>query len=449
MNQGSGVLDVAGGKGELSFELLNLNGINATVVEPRALQLWRQHKWMLKGFYHRNVNFQSYLDHKHQEFTSGLRACVDPPHLRMVFDEAVVGSLLSADQLQHSTVFDIYSPADQQQQSTVFDGYSPANQLQQQATVFDKHSLAHEQQQSTVLDRHSPADQQQQPTVFDKRSPAEQPQHSLLQPQHQQLQQHNGGSIGAAEYLEQTGSSLPQHYTSSHAPLTNQPQTHSAEQTVDAPLSGQQGLQGDDQSADVSCADAFSQCQMADRGPQPSDDHGRLNAWRQVLQQSMHLAKDIRWTHKGLQHESSEAWAAAETGGAESPAVTQEAEQPQGPCTSPDPSQIDNAVGATDITDLDKARSIIQDCSVVVGIHPDQAAEPIINFAQKTRRPFAMVPCCVYPMEFPRRKLPDGTWVRKYEQLIQYLQFRDPEHIHVATLPFEGRNQVVYCKSWT
>lgn len=47
LNEGSGVLDVAGGKGELSFELVNLNGINATVVEPRALQLWRQHKWML------------------------------------------------------------------------------------------------------------------------------------------------------------------------------------------------------------------------------------------------------------------------------------------------------------------------------------------------------------------------------------------------------------------
>lgn len=46
LNSGTGVLDIAGGKGELSFELVNLNGIQATVVEPRALQLWRQHKWM-------------------------------------------------------------------------------------------------------------------------------------------------------------------------------------------------------------------------------------------------------------------------------------------------------------------------------------------------------------------------------------------------------------------
>ena len=77
-----------------------------------------------------------------------------------------------------------------------------------------------------------------------------------------------------------------------------------------------------------------------------------------------------------------------------------------------------------------------------------QAAEPIIDFAQRTGRPFAMVPCCVYPMEFPRRRLLDGTWVRRYEQLIDYLQSRDPHHVKVATLPFEGRNQVVYCTSW-
>lgn len=47
LDGGSGVLDIAGGKGELSFELVNLNDIHATVVEPRPLQLWRQHKWML------------------------------------------------------------------------------------------------------------------------------------------------------------------------------------------------------------------------------------------------------------------------------------------------------------------------------------------------------------------------------------------------------------------
>lgn len=36
---GSGVLDVAAGKGELSFDLLNLCGITCTAVEPRPLNL--------------------------------------------------------------------------------------------------------------------------------------------------------------------------------------------------------------------------------------------------------------------------------------------------------------------------------------------------------------------------------------------------------------------------
>ena len=38
---GSGVLDIAGGKGELSFELHNLNGIPTTVIDPRPMRLDR------------------------------------------------------------------------------------------------------------------------------------------------------------------------------------------------------------------------------------------------------------------------------------------------------------------------------------------------------------------------------------------------------------------------
>jgi len=35
LRRGSGALDVAGGKGELSFELVNLSGIPSTLVDPR------------------------------------------------------------------------------------------------------------------------------------------------------------------------------------------------------------------------------------------------------------------------------------------------------------------------------------------------------------------------------------------------------------------------------
>ena len=43
---GSGVLDIGGGKGELSFELLNLNSIRATIVDPRPGSLHKHAKWL-------------------------------------------------------------------------------------------------------------------------------------------------------------------------------------------------------------------------------------------------------------------------------------------------------------------------------------------------------------------------------------------------------------------
>jgi len=48
--QGSGVLDIGGGRGELSFEMLNLNNIRATIVDPRPGSLSKQAKWLKVKF---------------------------------------------------------------------------------------------------------------------------------------------------------------------------------------------------------------------------------------------------------------------------------------------------------------------------------------------------------------------------------------------------------------
>ena len=40
------MLDIGGGRGELSFELLNLNTIKATIVDPRPASLHKQAKWL-------------------------------------------------------------------------------------------------------------------------------------------------------------------------------------------------------------------------------------------------------------------------------------------------------------------------------------------------------------------------------------------------------------------
>jgi len=51
---GAGVLDIAGGNGELAFELLNISGVPVTVVDPRPMRLDKYVKRFRKGFYHRN-----------------------------------------------------------------------------------------------------------------------------------------------------------------------------------------------------------------------------------------------------------------------------------------------------------------------------------------------------------------------------------------------------------
>ena len=42
---------------------------------------------------------------------------------------------------------------------------------------------------------------------------------------------------------------------------------------------------------------------------------------------------------------------------------------------------------------------------LIVGFHPDQATEPCIDLARVLDIPFCVVPCCVFPSEFPSRRL--------------------------------------------
>ena len=81
LQQGTGVLDVAGGKGELSFELVNLNGIPTAVVDPRVsdVQEYRD-KWD-KGLYTRNRFWQTYSPSYDPE-----RTPQDPNHVHAFFE---------------------------------------------------------------------------------------------------------------------------------------------------------------------------------------------------------------------------------------------------------------------------------------------------------------------------------------------------------------------------
>lgn len=70
LNTGSGVVDVAGGKGELSFELLNINSIHSTVFDPRPLEVSRFIRKFFSGYYHRNQALNVYNQPSSFMFTS-------------------------------------------------------------------------------------------------------------------------------------------------------------------------------------------------------------------------------------------------------------------------------------------------------------------------------------------------------------------------------------------
>ena len=102
-------------------------------------------------------------------------------------------------------------------------------------------------------------------------------------------------------------------------------------------------------------------------------------------------------------------------------------------------------------------------------MHPDQATEAIVSCALELGRPFAVVPCCVFPYSFPDRRLPlaprfdykfnedDQTStsasicrpVVEYADFLEYLQ-RKPalecgmQRASKEFLSFVGKNCVVF-----
>ncbi|KAG2442019.1 hypothetical protein HYH02_009811 [Chlamydomonas schloesseri] len=67
--------------------------------------------------------------------------------------------------------------------------------------------------------------------------------------------------------------------------------------------------------------------------------------------------------------------------------------------------QDEEPSAAVDEEQLDEAERLLHGCSLVVGLHPDQATDSILDFALECGKPFAIVPCCVFPRLFPHRRL--------------------------------------------
>ena len=133
--------------------------------------------------------------------------------------------------------------------------------------------------------------------------------------------------------------------------------------------------------------------------------------------------------------------------------------------------------------DASRAWQILSTLRLVIGFHPDQATEACVDLAQVLKVPVCIVPCCVFPSEFPNRMLhsrdqnlqdatsttagqnatspaqattlstaaiastPTAIRVRDYEQFLQYLQQRHP-NLRKDVLDFHqtetSRNIVLY-----
>lgn len=87
-------------------------------------------------------------------------------------------------------------------------------------------------------------------------------------------------------------------------------------------------------------------------------------------------------------------------------------------------------------------RELVQHSSVLVGLHPDECTEDIVEAALRLGKAMAVVPCCVFPDLFDIRRIGQAP-VRTYDDFLTYLLAKD-SRLQSATLPFTGKNVCVY-----
>ena len=92
-------------------------------------------------------------------------------------------------------------------------------------------------------------------------------------------------------------------------------------------------------------------------------------------------------------------------------------------------------------------QKVMERAGVVIGLHPDEATDAIVDTAIAGRVPFAVVPCCVFSRLFPHRRLRGGAPVTTHAALCEYVASRHPA-AKVETLPMGGKNIVVYVDSY-
>jgi hypothetical protein len=88
---------------------------------------------------------------------------------------------------------------------------------------------------------------------------------------------------------------------------------------------------------------------------------------------------------------------------------------------------------------------MVKHAGCLVGLHPDECTEDILDVALHFNKSVAIVPCCVFWSLFPTRQLRCGKMVRRYDDFLQFLLDKDAR-LRQETLSFEGKNKVIYLK---
>jgi len=112
---------------------------------------------------------------------------------------------------------------------------------------------------------------------------------------------------------------------------------------------------------------------------------------------------------------------------------------------APHPTLLSKEFNRTTFLEVDEQENMVKKSSILVGLHPDEPTEDILDMALQYGKNVAIVPCCVFPCFFPLRHLPDGRFVRTYEEFLEYLLAKD-HRLQKQELPFQGRNTVIYMK---
>jgi hypothetical protein len=97
VGSGAPILDVGGGRGELAFELCNLNGADAVVVDVVPMRLARYESKLERGWYDRSAPLAKYNDRERRPSTSSAaydarsttRRHETPKHLRLLWSPAL------------------------------------------------------------------------------------------------------------------------------------------------------------------------------------------------------------------------------------------------------------------------------------------------------------------------------------------------------------------------